>query len=59
MMACMRKFNSDLTALGDRIDHLEDKMGEYATTINNVIDAHDTVEDQNLFKAKPADLEEK
>lgn len=59
MMACMRQFSSKLTAVGDWVDHIEVKMGEYAT-INDLVDVHDTVdEEQNWIKAKLADLDDK
>lgn len=59
MMACMRRFSSELTAVGDRVDHVETKMGEYATTINDLIDAQDNVvEEQTWIKAKLADLDD-
>lgn len=58
MITCMQKLNTELNAMGDRVDHIETKMGEYATTINNLMDAHNTNEDEHLrFKAKLADLE--
>lgn len=57
MMACIRQFSPDLTAVEDRVDHVETKMGEYATTINDLIDAHDTVEEeQNWIKDKTGRL---
>lgn len=60
MMACMRRFSSELTAVGDRVDRIEIKMGEYSTTINDLIDVHDTVEEeQNWIKAKLADLKDR
>lgn len=60
MMACMRKFSSELNAVGDRVDHIESKMGKYATTINDLVDAHNTAEEeQTWIKAKLADLEDR
>lgn len=60
MMACMRNFNTELTAVGERVDHIETRIGEYATTINDLVDAHDTAEEeQTWIKEKLADLEER
>lgn len=56
----MRKFNTELTAVGDRVDHIEGKMGDYATTINYLIDAQEASdEEQTSIKAKLADLEDR
>lgn len=59
MMACMMKFSSKLTAVGDRVDHIETKMGEFETTIIDLVNGHDSIEDgQNWLKAKLPDLED-
>lgn len=34
MMKCMHKFNSDIQAVESRVNHIEHKMEEYASTIN-------------------------
>ena len=60
MMSCMGKFSTELSEVGDRVNHIETKMGEYATTINELVDAHDTAEEeQTWIKAKLADLEDR
>lgn len=42
------------------MDHVETKMGEYASTINILIDAHDTKEkERETVKAKISDIEDR
>lgn len=33
--------------MGDRVDHIEVKMGEYANTMNVLVDAYDENESEN------------
>lgn len=35
-----QQFMADITDVRDRVTHVEDKMGEFATTFNKFIDAH-------------------
>lgn len=43
-----------------RVDHIEHKMGECATTINDLADAHDGNEEETeSIRAKMADMEER
>lgn len=34
MMACVHKFGMELQSVSARVDHVETKMGEFATTVN-------------------------
>lgn len=54
----MRKISSDIHVIGDRFDHTERRMREFASTINDLVDAHD--EHEHLWmNAKLADLEDR
>lgn len=42
------------------MDHIESKMGEFASTINNLVDAQEWDEDEmEGIKAKMADMEDR
>lgn len=48
------------TAIGDRMSHAEDKMGEFANAHNKLIDAFNgTEEDILAIESKLADLEDR
>lgn len=38
---CMHKFNADLQAVVSRVQHVETKMRKFATTYDDLIDAHE------------------
>lgn len=60
MMACVNKFGKEIQSVSARVDHVETKMGEFASTINNLIDAYDTKEEKmEAVKAKIADIEDR
>lgn len=55
----MQKFSSEL-AIGSRVDHIENIMGEFATINNDLVDAlNENKDKRNLIKAKLADLKDK
>lgn len=57
MMSCMQNFNKDIQVVESRVDHIETKMGEFASTINDLVDAHDGKEEEmEWIKLKMADL---
>lgn len=60
MASYMHKINKDIQSVGNRIDHIETKMEEYAGTINDLVDANDEREgDTEWIKAKLADMEDR
>lgn len=60
LVSCMHRFNRELRQVEDRVDHIEHKMGEFATTINDLVDASEEKdEDMEWVKAKLADIEDR
>lgn len=60
MIACMHKFSTELRSVSDKVTHIEHRMGEYATTINDLVDANEAKEDDiEGIKAKMADIEDR
>lgn len=60
MMDCVSHLKSKITAIGDRVSHVEDKMGEFASAHNELVDTHnETEEDMQAIKSKLADLEDR
>lgn len=58
MMSCMQHFNTELIAVEDRVTHIE--KGEFAATINDLVDAHDANDSNHQWvRAKLADLEDR
>lgn len=45
MMFCMPTFNAEIKAMESRVDHIESQMGEFTSTINDLVDAHEETED--------------
>lgn len=59
MMECVTNFKAEVQELGGRVDHIEQKMGEFASSHNNLIDAHNDQEDEmENLKTKVADIED-
>ncbi|XP_077341365.1 vomeronasal type-2 receptor 26-like [Lithobates pipiens] len=55
-----KQFSREFHALGDRVNNIEQSMGDMTSTINELVDAHDeNVEDKVWIKAKMADLEDR
>lgn len=51
----MKQTRVEIEALGDRMDHIENRMGDYVWTHSEVADAHDdSVEDIRNIKIKMA-----
>lgn len=60
MLSCVQKFGVELQTVTSRVDHIETKMGEFATTINDLADAHDMKENEiEAVKAKLSDIEDR
>ena len=60
MLQCMRNFKADVGELGDRVTHVEEKMGEFASSHNSLIDAHSEHDTEIAWlRAKVADLEDR
>lgn len=59
MMECVQNFKAEVQELGDRFDHIEKKMDEFASSHNTLIDAHNDEKDElEKLKGKVADLED-
>lgn len=51
---------STLKALGDRVDYVENNMGDFTQAHNELVDAHFEVEEELMvLKLKVADLEDR
>lgn len=49
-----------LEEVGERVSHVENKMGEFSTAHNSLVDSHNQLEDElDALKAKLADLEDR
>lgn len=60
MISCVHKFSTELQSVSTRVIHIETKMGDYAATINDQVDANDSKEDDiEVIKAKMADIEDR
>lgn len=58
--AMMNNFSIEMKGLGERVHHVENKMEDYTSTLNDLVDAykHQT-EDAACMRAKIADLEDR
>lgn len=57
MLLCIHGFKEDLHKASERVGQIEDKMGEYASSFNSLVDAHNAHRyDLQWLKAKVADL---
>lgn len=45
MISCIHKFNTELQSVSGNVSHIEHKMGEYATMINDLVGANEGRED--------------
>ena len=60
MMLCISQIKSDVTSIGERVSHIEDKMGDFAVAHNELVDAHDDAEGElQAMREKIADLEDR
>lgn len=58
LMSCMHKFNKELKGVENRVNHIENKMGEFVTTFNDLVDdSEGKDEEMEWVKAKIADIE--
>lgn len=59
MMSCMHNFTKELQAVDSRVEHVETKMGDFDTTINDLVDASEAKDKTDWVKAKLADIEDR
>lgn len=60
MLQCVNNFKTEMGALGGRVNHIEEKMGDFASSHNTLIDAHiDHSEELTWLRSKVADLEDR
>lgn len=58
MISLMQQFYTDITSIGEKVAHIETKMGAFAATVYDLIVADDeNVEDHMWIKNKLVDLE--
>lgn len=59
MLNFMQKSKMEIDALGERVDYVENKMCEFTSTHNEMVDSHFELEDEvKHLKMKMADLED-
>lgn len=46
MKSCFHRIQAGIQDLGDRVDHVEDKMCDYAESFNTVVEAHSAHEEK-------------
>lgn len=56
--SCIHEIKPDVRDLGNRLNHVDDQMGEYFTFFNTLVDAHKAQKD-DLIKNNLADLEDR
>lgn len=60
LSSMFRKISTDMWTIRDRVSNIETGMTECTTTVNDLIDAHDEIkEEQEWVRAKLADLEDR
>ena len=60
MMLCVSQLKRDVSAIGDRISHVEDRMGDFTIAHNELVDAHNDTEGEiQAMRDKLADLEDR
>lgn len=60
MMNFMNQSKKEIDDLGDRVEHVENKMCDFTEAHNKLVDAHFDVENEiKNLKLKVADLEDK
>lgn len=60
MIKCINNFKAEVGDLGERVDHIQKKIGDFAASHNTLIDAHNDQSDEiTWLKAKVADLEDR
>lgn len=59
MMECLSNFKAEVGEMGGRIDHIEKKMDDFASSHNSLVDFHNDQSDGiTWLRAKVADLED-
>lgn len=59
MLQCVNNFKAEVGELGGRVDHIEKKIRDFASSHNTLIDAHnDHADDITWLKTKVAELED-
>lgn len=51
-MTMVKQFKTHMSEVGDRVSHIEAKMGEFAETFNDLVDAHNESEDDKEWLKK-------
>lgn len=59
IIALTQQFKSEVSAVNKRDLHIESKMGNFASTFNELVDAHDRDDEIYWIKTKMADLEDR
>lgn len=60
MTAGINKCQREVQVLGSRVDHIEQRMGEFTSSFNSMVDAHSTHDEEIAWlKNKVADLEDR
>lgn len=60
MMNCMHRLSGELREVESRVDRIENKMGEFASTINDLVDASEAQDGESEWiKKKIADIEDR
>lgn len=60
MLAFTQQFKTEVAAVDSRVTHIESKMGEFTSTFNDLVDAHNERDDEiHAIKTKLADLEDR
>lgn len=60
MISCVHKFDTELQSVTSRVSHIENKMGEYAATISDLVEANEGKEDDiEEIRAKMTDIEDR
>lgn len=49
-MTCISHMKFDVTVIGDRVNHIEDKMGEFTTAHNELVDAYNVSEVHLMYR---------
>lgn len=55
-MSYMWQFKAEVQDLNIRVEHIEQKMVEFASSFNTLVDAHNETEDLSWLKSKVVDL---
>lgn len=59
MLHLIPQFKQEVSILGNRVEHMEARMGDYANTINDVIDTQEAQSEEQIWiKDKIADIED-